>query len=72
MPCSGLDACKVAFLKAAKGVWTATLLRAWPVRAAAFRAGIIIRSPKNQMEVDKHAKEAAGRTIQTVLEESEK
>lgn len=73
VPCSGIEVCKLAFLKAGRNVLDGNFIEGMACDGGCVQgAGIIIRSPKNQMEVDKHAKEAAGRTIQTVLEESEK
>ncbi|WP_186565360.1 4Fe-4S dicluster domain-containing protein [Lawsonibacter celer] len=69
MPCSGLDACRVAFLKAAKGVGDFNFIEGMACEGGCVQGPAqLIRSPKNQGDVDRHAKQAEGRTIAAALE----
>lgn len=69
VPCSGIEACKLAFFKAGKGMLDGNFIEGMACDGGCVQgAGIIIRSPKNQMEVDRHAKEADGRTIQSATD----
>ena len=68
VPCSGIEECKLALLKQKKGVLGGNFIEGMACEGGCVQgAGIIVRSPKNQMEVDKHAKTAAGRTIREAL-----
>ena len=69
MPCSGLEACRVAFLKAAKGVGDFNFIEGMACEGGCVQGPAqLIRSPKNQGDVDRHAKQAEGRTIAAALE----
>jgi [FeFe] hydrogenase (group B1/B3) len=69
LPCNGIEACKVALLKQAKGLLDGNFIEGMACEGGCVQgSGIIVRSPRNQIEVDKHAKEAAGRTIKDALE----
>ncbi|MEG2118765.1 MAG: monomeric [FeFe] hydrogenase [Pseudoflavonifractor sp.] len=73
VPCSGIEACKIALFKASKGVPDGNFIEGMACDGGCVQgAGLLIRSPRNQMEVDKHVKEAAGRTIKTAVDEAEK
>ena len=62
--CSGLNACKVELLKFAKGIGGVNFLEGMACEGGCVQGpGIMVRSPKNQQEVQKHAKEAGERTI---------
>lgn len=68
VPCSGIEACKLALLKADKGVLDGNFIEGMACDGGCVQgAGILVRSPKNQVEVDKHAKEAEGRSIEAAL-----
>ena len=72
-PCSGFEACKLAFLKAAKGVGDFNFIEGMACEGGCVQGPAqLIRSPKNQGDVDRHAKEAEGRTIEGAVAEAEK
>ena len=63
--CSGLEACRLAFLKAAKGVGDVNFIEGMACEGGCVLGPAqLIRSPRNQNDVDRHAKQAEGRTIQ--------
>ena len=69
LPCSGFEACKLAFLKAAKGIGDFNFIEGMACEGGCVQgAGIVIRSPKNQAEVGKHVKAAGERTIHAAVE----
>ncbi len=69
VPCNGIEACKLALLKQGKGILDGNFIEGMACEGGCVQgAGIIVRSPKNQIEVDKHAREAGERTIQVALE----
>lgn len=73
VPCSGIEACKLAFLKQGKGVLDGNFIEGMACDGGCVQgAGIIVRSPRNQIEVDKHAKEAGGRTIGSAIGDARK
>lgn len=62
--CSGLEACRMAFLKAAKGVGDVNFIEGMACEGGCVLGPAqLIRSPRNQNDVDRHAKQAEGRTI---------
>ena len=62
--CSGLSACKIELLKFAKGVGGVNFIEGMACEGGCVQGpGILVRSPKNQMDVQKHAQEAGDRTI---------
>jgi iron only hydrogenase large subunit-like protein len=62
--CSGLNACKVELLKFAKGIGGVNFLEGMACEGGCVQGpGILIRSPKNQTDVQKHAQQAGDRTI---------
>ncbi len=62
--CSGINACKAELMKMARGIGDVNFIEGMACEGGCVQgAGILIRSPRNQMDVDKHAKEAKGRTI---------
>jgi len=66
--CSGLAQCKIELLKFAKGVGGVNFIEGMACEGGCVQGpGILIRSPKNQADVEKHAKEAEGRTIEAAL-----
>ena len=71
VPCSGIEACKLAFFKQAKGLLDGNFIEGMACDGGCVQgAGILVRSPKNPVEVDKHAKEAGGRTIKIAIDEA--
>lgn len=72
MPCSGFEACKVAFLKAAKGAGDFNFIEGMACEGGCVQGPAqLIRSPRNQGDVERHAKQAEGRTITESLERAE-
>ena len=70
--CSGLAACKVELLKMSKGIGDVNFIEGMACEGGCVQgAGIVVRSPRNQMDVDKHAKEAKDRTILGAVETAE-
>ena len=66
--CSGIDACKAALLKAAKGVGNTNFIEGMACQGGCVQGpGIINRSPKNKNEVAKHVKQAGDRTISDAI-----
>ena len=68
-PCSGIDACKAAVMKLGRGIGDTNFVEGMACEGGCVQgAGVLIRSPKNQADVDRHAKEAGGRTIAQAVE----
>ena len=68
-PCSGFEACKLAFLKAAKGVGDFNFIEGRGCEGGCVQGPAqLIRSPRNQGDVERHARQAEGRTIQNAVE----
>ena len=66
--CSGLEACRVAFLKAIKGVGDVNFIEGMACEGGCVLGPAqLIRSPRNQNDVERHAKQAQGRTIGEAL-----
>lgn len=64
LPCSGIAECNVAMLKLSKAVNDFNFIEGMACDGGCVQgAGCLIRSPKNKLEVEKHMKEAGGRTI---------
>ncbi|WP_297235806.1 [Fe-Fe] hydrogenase large subunit C-terminal domain-containing protein, partial [uncultured Flavonifractor sp.] len=73
LPCSGFEACKLAFLKAAKGIGDFNFIEGMACEGGCVQGPAqLIRSPKNQGDVDRHAKQAEGRTIESAISDAEK
>ena len=67
--CSGIAACKAELMKMAKGIGDVNFIEGMACEGGCVQgAGILIRSPRNQVDVQKHAKEAQDRTILGALE----
>ncbi len=67
--CSGLDACKTALLKASKGIGNTNFIEGMACEGGCVQGpAVLIRSPRNQADVERHAKEAGGRTIAQALD----
>ena len=72
LPCSGLEACKVAFLKAAKGIGDFNFIEGMACEGGCVQGPAqLIRSSKNQGDVERHAKQAEGRTIEQAIEQAQ-
>ena len=70
--CSGFEACKVAFLKAAKGIGDFNFIEGMACEGGCVQGPAqLIRSPRNQGDVERHAKQAEGRTIEAAIATAE-
>ena len=70
--CSGIDACKAALLKMDRGIGDINFIEGMACEGGCVQgAGIVVRSPKNQMEVGKHVKAAGERTIVDAVEKAQ-
>ena len=57
--CSGIPQCKVELLKFAKGIGGVNFLEGMACEGGCVQGpGILVRSPRNQADVQKHAREA--------------
>ncbi len=66
--CSGLSACKAELLKFAKGIGGGNFIEGMACEGGCVQGpGILIRSPRNQADVQKHAQAAGERTIAQAL-----
>ena len=64
LPCSGIEECKIALLKMSKGVLPENFIEGMACQGGCVQGpAVIMRSPKNKVEVTKHAKQAGERTI---------
>ena len=62
--CNGISECTIALLKAKKGVLDGNFIEGMACEGGCVQgAGCLIRSPKNRIEVENHAKQAGERTI---------
>ncbi len=67
--CAGLAQCKLELLKFAKGVGGVNFIEGMACEGGCVQGpGILVRSPRNQADVEKHAKEAGERTITQAVE----
>ena len=68
VPCNGISACEVALLKVKLGKFEGNFIEGMACEGGCVQgAGCLVRSPRNKMDVEKHAKEAEGRTILSSL-----
>lgn len=64
LPCSGIEECKIALLKMSKGLLPENFIEGMACQGGCVQGpAVIMRSPKNKVEVSKHAKQAGDRTI---------
>ena len=62
--CNGIAECNMALLKAKKGVLDGNFIEGMACEGGCVQgAGCLIRSPRNRIEVETHAKQAGERTI---------
>ena len=62
--CSGIAQCRAELMKMSRGIGDVNFIEGMACEGGCVQgAGILIRSPRNQADVEKHAKEAKGRTI---------
>ncbi|MBO5339577.1 MAG: 4Fe-4S dicluster domain-containing protein [Oscillospiraceae bacterium] len=66
--CNGISECNVALLKAQKGVLDGNFIEGMACEGGCVQgAGCLVRSPKNRVQVEEHAKQAKDRTIGDAL-----
>lgn len=64
IPCSGIAACEIALIKAKRGVLEGNFIEGMACEGGCVQgAGCLVRSPRNRMDVEGHAKQAQGREI---------
>ena len=62
--CDGIEECRIALLKANKNLLPNNFIEGMACDGGCVQgAGCLVRSPRNRMDVEKHAKQADGRTI---------
>lgn len=68
LPCSGIPECEKALVKYKAGKLEENFIEGMACEGGCVQgAGCLIRSPKNKMEVEKHAKEAKDRSITSAV-----
>lgn len=68
VPCNGISACEIALLKVKRGMFDGNFIEGMACEGGCVQgAGCLVRSPRNKMDVEKHAKQAEGRTILSAL-----
>ena len=71
VPCSGIEACEVALLQMKRKKLDGNFIEGMACEGGCCQgAGVLVRSPKNKMDVEKHAKQADGRDIACALDGS--
>ena len=64
VPCSGISQCEMALLKLKLGKLEGNFIEGMACEGGCVQgAGCLVRSPRNRLDVENHAKEAQGRTI---------
>ena len=64
VPCSGTAACEMALMKLKVGRLEGNFIEGMACEGGCVQgAGCLVRSPKNKMDVEKHAKEAKDRGV---------
>ena len=64
VPCSGTAACEAALMKLKLGRLEGNFIEGMACDGGCVQgAGCLIRSPRNKLDVEKHAKEAEGRGV---------
>ena len=72
VPCSGIAACEVALLKLKAGRLDGNFIEGMACEGGCVQgAGCLVRSPRNKMDVEKHAKEAEGRSVLDAVKAAE-
>ncbi|MFI3253205.1 MAG: 4Fe-4S dicluster domain-containing protein [Eubacteriales bacterium] len=71
LPCSGISECEKALVRYKAGKLEENFIEGMACEGGCVQgAGCLIRSPKNKMDVEKHAKEAQGRTILAAVDKA--
>ncbi len=73
MACSGIEECRIALLKMSKRLIPENFMEGMACQGGCVQGpAVIIRSPKNKVELTKHVKEAGERTIAAAITEAKK
>ncbi|MCI8869865.1 MAG: 4Fe-4S binding protein [Lawsonibacter sp.] len=68
VPCSGITACETALLKLKRNVFEGNFIEGMACEGGCVQgAGCLVRSPRNRVDVESHAKQAEGRDIAAAL-----
>ena len=72
VPCSGIAECEMALLKLKAGRLDGNFIEGMACEGGCVQgAGCLVRSPRNKMDVEKHAKEAEGRGVLDAVKAAE-
>lgn len=72
VPCSGIAECELALLKLKAGRLDGNFIEGMACEGGCVQgAGCLVRSPRNKMDVEKHAKEAEGRGVLAAVKAAE-
>ena len=72
LPCSGIAECEAALLKLKAGRLEANFIEGMACEGGCVQgAGCLVRSPRNRMDVEKHAKQAEGRGVLDAVKAAE-
>ena len=72
VPCSGIAECELALLKLKAGRLDGNFIEGMACEGGCVQgAGCLVRSPRNKMDVEKHAKEAEGRGVLDAVKAAE-
>lgn len=72
VPCSGIAECELALLKLKAGRLDGNFIEGMACEGGCVQgAGCLVRSPRNKMDVEKHAKEAEGRSVLDAVKAAE-
>ena len=64
VPCTGISACEIALLKVKRGIFDGNFIEGMACEGGCVQgAGCLVRSPRNRMDVERHAGQAGDRTI---------
>lgn len=70
VPCSGIEACNLALLKVKRKMFEGNFIEGMACEGGCVQgAGCLVRSPRNKMDVESHAKQAQGRDITGAVSE---
>ena len=68
VPCSGIAECEVALMKAKRGMLDGNFIEGMACEGGCVQgAGCLVRSPKNRVNVETHAKQAEGRDVSAAV-----
>ena len=72
MPCSGIAQCEIALLKLKVGKLDGNFIEGMACEGGCVQgAGCLVRSPRNRLDVEQHAKQAEGRGVLDAVKAAE-